>query len=244
MHTHTRTHTHTHARTYTHTRTHTDTHTHTHTPTCFLPYTHTHTDTRTHTHTRARARPSARTDEYRRLLRATSTRRAPRPHGAPGPSAPSARPTAPPTSWNWARRTASAAERGLHTCATTGLTPATSAPGLGSPLPHLRRDWAHPCPHLHRDWARPSAIHSSNITRYRRRDVHAACAHNGPGNPTCERTSKQASKQASKQLANPNKQTKRPNRWRDGRRLGGRRWASLREHHAWSDARRRSGGGG
>jgi hypothetical protein len=26
----------------------------------------------------------------------------------------------------------------------TGLTPATSAPGLGSPLPHLRRDWAHP----------------------------------------------------------------------------------------------------
>ena len=27
----------------------------------------------------------------------------------------------------------------------TGLTPPTSAPGLGSPLPHLRRDWAHPC---------------------------------------------------------------------------------------------------
>ena len=36
--------------------------------------------------------------------------------------------------------------------------------GLGSPLPHLRRDsarcphlrrdWAHPCPHLRRDWAR------------------------------------------------------------------------------------------
>ncbi len=24
-------------------------------------------------------------------------------------------------------------------------TPATSAPGLGAPLPHLRRDWAHPC---------------------------------------------------------------------------------------------------
>jgi len=35
-----------------------------------------------------------------------------------------------------------------------GLTPATSAPGLGSPLPHLRRDRA--CPHatLHRDPAR------------------------------------------------------------------------------------------
>jgi hypothetical protein len=26
----------------------------------------------------------------------------------------------------------------------TGLTPATSAPGLGSPLPHLHRDWARP----------------------------------------------------------------------------------------------------
>ena len=32
-----------------------------------------------------------------------------------------------------------------HICAETGLTPATSAPGLGSPLPHLRRDLAHPC---------------------------------------------------------------------------------------------------
>ncbi len=32
-----------------------------------------------------------------------------------------------------------------HICAETGLTPATSAPGLGSPPPHLRRDWAHPC---------------------------------------------------------------------------------------------------
>ena len=27
----------------------------------------------------------------------------------------------------------------------TGLAPPTSAPGLGAPLPHLRRDWAHPC---------------------------------------------------------------------------------------------------
>ena len=31
-----------------------------------------------------------------------------------------------------------------HICAGTGLTPPTSAPGLGSPRPHLRRDWAHP----------------------------------------------------------------------------------------------------
>ena len=45
----------------------------------------------------------------------------------------------------------------LATCAGTGQTPGTSAPGLcsrdpatsvldlGSPLPHLHRDWAHPC---------------------------------------------------------------------------------------------------
>ncbi len=32
-----------------------------------------------------------------------------------------------------------------HICIGTRLTSATSAPGLGSPLPHLRRDWAHPC---------------------------------------------------------------------------------------------------
>jgi hypothetical protein len=31
-----------------------------------------------------------------------------------------------------------------HICAGTGLTPATSAPGLGSPLPRRHRDWAHP----------------------------------------------------------------------------------------------------
>ncbi len=61
-----------------------------------------------------------------------------------------------------------------HVCTGTGLTAATSAPGLGSPLPHLHRDWADPChictgtgltpatsalglgsplPHLHWDWA-------------------------------------------------------------------------------------------
>ena len=67
-----------------------------------------------------------------------------------------------------------------HICAGTGLTPATSAPGLGSPLPRLHRDWAHPAhigtgtglspatsapgpgsprpTHLHRDWAYPCHI--------------------------------------------------------------------------------------
>ena len=68
------------------------------------------------------------------------------------------------------------ATRRLHT--RTGRTAATSAPGLGAPLPHLHRDWAHPLlictgtgltpatsapglgsllPHLHRDWA-PHAV--------------------------------------------------------------------------------------
>ena len=32
-----------------------------------------------------------------------------------------------------------------HICTGTWPTPATSAPGLGSPLPHLHRDWALPC---------------------------------------------------------------------------------------------------
>ena len=37
-----------------------------------------------------------------------------------------------------------------HICTGTGLTPATSAPGLGSPLPHLHWDCAH---HSHRPCA-------------------------------------------------------------------------------------------
>ena len=32
-----------------------------------------------------------------------------------------------------------------HICTGTGLAAATCAPGLGSPPPHLHRDWAHPC---------------------------------------------------------------------------------------------------
>ena len=66
-----------------------------------------------------------------------------------------------------------------HICAGTWLTPATSVPRQGSPLPHLHRDWARPChisagtrlatatsapglgsplPHRHRDWAHPCHI--------------------------------------------------------------------------------------
>jgi hypothetical protein len=40
----------------------------------------------------------------------------------------------------------------------TGLTPATSAPGLGSPLPHLQRDWGSTLPRLSRGWAYPCHI--------------------------------------------------------------------------------------
>ncbi len=37
-----------------------------------------------------------------------------------------------------------------HVSTGTGLAPATSAPGLGSPLPRLHRDWGSPLPHLRR----------------------------------------------------------------------------------------------
>jgi hypothetical protein len=56
--------------------------------------------------------------------------------------------------------------RPRHICTRTGLAPAasatgpgaTSAPGLGSPPPHLHRDWARPLPHLHQDRAPPAHI--------------------------------------------------------------------------------------
>ena len=42
-----------------------------------------------------------------------------------------------------------------HICAATGLSPPTSAPGLGSPLPHLHLDLARPCPYRLRNWTLP-----------------------------------------------------------------------------------------
>ena len=39
----------------------------------------------------------------------------------------------------------------LRSVASRCASAATSALRLGSPVPHLRRDWAHPLPHLRRD---------------------------------------------------------------------------------------------
>ncbi len=63
----------------------------------------------------------------------------------------------------------SCAVHACRLCAGSGLTPPTSAPGLGSHLPasapglgpprqHPHRDWAHPCPHLRLDRAHPAHI--------------------------------------------------------------------------------------
>jgi hypothetical protein len=45
--------------------------------------------------------------------------------------------------WSWLLRSMAPMEY-CHICTGTGLAPAPSAPGLGSPLPHPHRDWAHP----------------------------------------------------------------------------------------------------
>jgi hypothetical protein len=78
-----------------------------------------------------------------------------------------------------ARRAGSAAGHRCRICTGTGFTPATSAPGRGSPLPRLHRDGVHPChictgtgitpatsapgpgsplPRLHRDRALPCHV--------------------------------------------------------------------------------------
>ena len=78
----------------------------------------------------------------------------------------------------WERRCHICAGPRPGVCTVTGLTPATSAPGLSSPRPHLHGDWdvsgpatagrglapplatsapglGSPVPHLHRDWVHP-----------------------------------------------------------------------------------------
>jgi hypothetical protein len=95
---------------------------------------------------------------------------------------------------NEARRKEQEAASPSHICTMNLRIPATSAPGLGPPLPHLHRDrltparmrwgWAHPAhicigtgahpPHLHRDW----------FTRDLHRDwAHPATSAPRPGSP-------------------------------------------------------------
>ena len=57
-----------------------------------------------------------------------------------------------------------------HICAGAGLTAATSAPGLGPSLPHLRRDWGSLLRHLHRTRAHPAHICTGT-----RRTQHYLC---------------------------------------------------------------------
>ena len=45
----------------------------------------------------------------------------------------------------WALDTSQSTFSFFFICTRTALTPATSAPGLDSPLPHLHRDCSHPC---------------------------------------------------------------------------------------------------
>ena len=64
--------------------------------------------------------------------------------------------------WDWARPG--------HICTGTGLAPATSAPGPGSPLPHLRRDPARAAARQCRP-TQPIAVHrrAPRVSRRRRR---------------------------------------------------------------------------
>jgi hypothetical protein len=55
-----------------------------------------------------------------------------------------------------------------HICARTGPTPATSAPGLGPPLPHLHQDWVHPCHSCTRTGLAPTAKESAVMIGMRR----------------------------------------------------------------------------
>ena len=65
----------------------------------------------------------------------------------PATASPGLRSPPPHMHRDWAQR--------CHVCTGTGFAAATSALGLGSPLPHL--ECAHRC-HLHRDWAPPGRI--------------------------------------------------------------------------------------
>jgi hypothetical protein len=133
------------ARTITRKRNHTRTCTHTHTP-----HTHTHTETLGCACAPPRARPS-----WRRVLACVdafacacvppaweiaAVAGGPRSSRATRHGSRSERREKP-----CRPRTAPSRGRSTPAGAASRPTPATSAPGLGSPPPHLRRDWAHPC---------------------------------------------------------------------------------------------------
>ena len=97
---------------------------------CRHTHERTHTHARTHTHD-AHAAPTTRTLAHSRTHTATMQSRitfAPCRHHAIGTSG----------------RVPHQRSRVAFTSCESGLTPATSVPGLGSPLPHLHRDWAGP----------------------------------------------------------------------------------------------------
>ncbi len=96
-----------------------------------------------------------------------------------------------------------------HICTATGLAPATSAPRVGSPLPHLHRDWGRPShictgtgvapptsapgpglplPHLHQEWAHP--FHICTGTGAALPHLHCDWAH--PCSPATSATGLQA----------------------------------------------------
>jgi hypothetical protein len=54
-----------------------------------------------------------------------------------------------------------------HIRTRSGLTPATSVPGVGVPPPHLHRDWAQPCLHLRPNWGSPLPTHICTGTQAR-----------------------------------------------------------------------------
>ncbi len=136
------------------TNTQAQTHAHMFAHTCTHTRTHTQPHTQTHTYEHTRTHGCTHTQKWtdRRFIAGTSR-----------------------TSDTLRNRCAERPRR-CHIGTGTGLTPATSAPGLGSPLPtsaprqglslpHRHRDWAHPCPHLHRDWAHPLPTSARGLQR-------------------------------------------------------------------------------
>ena len=87
-----------------------------------------------------------------------------------------------------------------HICTRTGLTPATSAPGPGSPHPHLlHRNWNHPCHICIATGLTPATVHACVCACMRacvwgaREEVHcrAECQRDGCVSSQCPRTAEE-----------------------------------------------------